>query len=63
MSELNSSRVIVTAVAAAFGVIGAVGLFVYQKIREQQQTESVRRDLDKMGETMAELQAQLDNLR
>ncbi|XP_046419606.1 regulator of microtubule dynamics protein 1-like isoform X1 [Neodiprion fabricii] len=63
MSDINSPRLIATAVAAAFGVIGAVGLFVYQKIREQQQTERVRRDLDKMGETMAELQAQLDLLR
>ncbi|XP_048507386.1 regulator of microtubule dynamics protein 1-like isoform X1 [Athalia rosae] len=63
MSNLNSPQVIATAVAAAFGVIGAVGLFVYHKIREQQQTEQVKRDLNNLSETMAMLQAQLDNLR
>lgn len=63
MSDINSTRVMVTAVAAAFGMIGAVGLFVYQKIREQQLNERVKQDLDKVNEAVAELQAQLDHLR
>ncbi|XP_015586763.1 regulator of microtubule dynamics protein 1 [Cephus cinctus] len=63
MSEAQNTVIIAAAIGAAMGVIGAAGLFIYQKVLEKRQSMMMRSNLDNMNQRILELQAELESLR
>ena len=63
MSTIQNTNLIAAAIGATIGVISVATAFIYNKVMERQQHSTLHNNIDRVNRKVAELQAELDELR
>lgn len=63
MSTMQNSNLIAAAVGATIGVISVATVFIYNRVMERQQHSAMNSNIDRVNRKVAELKAELEELR